>query len=91
MLQSLSMTFNKPTPIGLAGTVTYTSPLVSVTWLPFCLTALNPNSLQRILMSFRPSIGASLAKLSSYCLDSLLPHSRQMEFQRFFEVPLRRR
>ena len=40
--QSLSITLKSPTRISFAGTVTYTVPLVSVTWLPFCRMALKP-------------------------------------------------
>jgi hypothetical protein len=53
----------------------YFAPLVIVTWLPFCLTGLKPNSLQRILVSVLPSMGASLANLKRYRFDGFLSDS----------------
>jgi len=63
-------------------------PFVRVTWLPFCLTALKPNLLQRILISSLPFIGVSRFKPSAsyYRFGGFVTQHREMEFERLFEV-----
>ena len=50
---------------------------------------MNPKSLHRILISFRPSTGTSLGKLPCYGFDRLFLKGGKVEFQRFFEAQSR--